>query len=248
MVQAIMGNAAGSAGQQPYLVDGQVVTVQARPYRVVQDNSEGLVLFAPENTPVPRWHIAEQRYLPDIANTRGESLRFLFSKHHFDVTLMFEGNGEPPWFYDALFDGEGLGEGWRERRRLSGATAAAARTQRRRRFRGWYVNMQPPFRRTPFGVDIVDRTLDIVVRPDRSWYWKDEDELAHAVEKGACSPELASRIRQAGEEAVRLIEARASPFDEEWTGWRAPEGWAITEVPDGWQTLPVLLPEHAFGG
>jgi hypothetical protein len=246
MVHAIMGDPAGAG--QPFLVDGQVVTVQARPYRVVKDDNDVTLLFGPEGAPLPRWLISEQRYLADVARSRGESLRFLYPNRSFDVTLMFEGTGEPPWFYDALFNGDGLSAGWRERRALSVGSSAAPPLEKRGRFRGWYVNVQTPFRRTPAGVDIVDRTLDIVVRPDGSWYWKDEDELALAVAKGACSPELASQIRRAGEDAAALIESKASPFDDEWIGWRSPEDWAIDTIPDGWQSLPALLPDDAFRG
>ena len=107
-------------------------------------------------------------------------------------------------------------------------------------FRGWYVNMQTPFIRRPYGFDLADHTLDIIVRPDRSWYWKDEDELAIAVTKGGCSEEYAKQIRDAGEDVVKLIEAGASPFDDEWTSWLPPPGARIEAIPDGWQHATVL--------
>ena len=112
-----------------------------------------------------------------------------------------------------------------------------------RRFRGWYVNMLLPFRRTPAGFDIVDNTLDIVVRPDGTWYWKDEDELALAVDKGACTEAYAAAVRRTGEEVVELIEARRVPFDDTWTGWHADGYTPITEVPEGWQFLTAMLPD-----
>ena len=46
-----------------------------------------------------------------------------------------------------------------------------------RRFAGWYVNLQKPFRRTARGFETMDLMLDLVVEVDRSWWWKDEDEL-----------------------------------------------------------------------
>jgi hypothetical protein len=114
------------------------------------------------------------------------------------------------------------------------------------RFRGWYVNVLAPCLRTEYGFDVVDRTLDLVVRADRSWYWKDEDELDLAVEKQACSRALARTIRQAGQEALSLLLAKLEPFNEQWTDWRAPAGWAIADFPDGWQSLPALIPDGAF--
>ena len=90
MVHATMGNPAGTGGGQPFLVDGNIVTAAARPYRVVQQTEDVLVLFQPEGTAVRRWVIAEQRYVPNVPAIQGETLRFLFPSMHFDVTLMLE--------------------------------------------------------------------------------------------------------------------------------------------------------------
>src|SRR5438046_2771238 len=48
------------------------------------------------------------------------------------------------------------------------------------RFHGWYLNLQTPLRRSSIGFDLWDQVLDVVVRPDRTWSWKDEDEFAEA--------------------------------------------------------------------
>jgi hypothetical protein len=243
MVHAYMGDPAGtSSGGQPFLVGGEVVTVQARPYRVIEDTDDVLALYQPGGTTLPRWQMSEQRYLPDVPPTRAETVRLLFPGKGYDVTLFFETDSEPPWFYDALFDGNGLRDGWRDRRRDAGlGMDPAPRKGRAGVFRGWYVNLQSPFRRTSYGVDVVDQVLDIVVRPDRSWYWKDEDELALAVATGACDQEHADVIRRAGQELPALIEAGEPPFDDSWRNWRPPEGWSIAGVPDGWQFAPALL-------
>jgi hypothetical protein len=172
--------------------------------------------------------------------TPAANLRIFYPGRPYDVTLFFETAGEVPWFYDQLFEGEGMTPGWRERRRLA-EVADAIRTGEPGRFRGWYVNLQSPFRRTSYGLDIADLALDIVVRPDRTWYWKDEDELAMGLAAGACTPEFAGHLRRAGESVITLVEAGASPFDDELTSWHAPEDWAIEEMPDGWQTEPALL-------
>jgi hypothetical protein len=112
------------------------------------------------------------------------------------------------------------------------------------RFRGWFINLQssPVYR--SYGFDAVDHTLDIVVRPDLTWYWKDEDELQTALDKGAITPGQAAEVRAAGEQVVALIEARAMPFDDTWLEWHAnerPDWPAIESFPDGWQTEPALL-------
>ena len=239
IVHAYMGNPALIAGV-PFLKDGRVLTHAARPHRVVEDTPDRLVLYQPAWTPWPRWVIDEGRYLPNSQVSPSANLRVFFPDRPYDVTLFFETSGEVPWFYDQLFDGEGMTPGWRERRRVSEAIDPV-RLGDDGRFRGWYVNLQSPFRRTAYGLDITDLALDIVVRPDRSWYWKDEDELQMALDAGACTPEFASHIRRAGEEVVGLIESRKTPFDDEWTSWRAPDGWAITDTSDGWQNEPALV-------
>ena len=50
----------------------------------------------------------------------------------------------------------------------------------RGRFKEWYVNLERPLRRSRLGFDYLDRELDLLARPDRSWEWLDEDEFAEA--------------------------------------------------------------------
>ena len=50
----------------------------------------------------------------------------------------------------------------------------------------WYVNFEQPLRRTPVGFDTFDEKLDLIVRPDGSYRWKDEDELGRQ-RPSACS-------------------------------------------------------------
>jgi Protein of unknown function (DUF402) len=217
------------------------VTVGARPYRVIKDSEEVTVLFQPEGTPLPRWHLGEQRYLDNPSATQGMTVRLLFASEAYDVTLFFEGTGESPWYYDALFLREGLRAGWRARRSaIVGKDRGTPVIRNPGAFRGWYVNLQATYR-TRYGFDVVDQTLDIVVRPDRTWYWKDGDELELAVAKGACSGAYAAAIRRAGEQVIKLIEAGRSPFDDEWTSWQPPSDWRIFEIPDGWQSQPALI-------
>jgi hypothetical protein len=94
---------------------------------------------------------------------------------------------------------------------------------------GWYVNLQRPFRRTELGFETMDLVLDLIVDPDRSWRWKDEDELETWVARGVCTPELAKRIRAEGESVL----AR-SPWPTGWEEWRPDPSWALPELPEGW--------------
>jgi hypothetical protein len=107
-------------------------------------------------------------------------------------------------------------------------------------FSGWYVNLEAPAVRWDdgevAGVDSVDHDLDIVVRPDRSWQWKDEDEL---VERSAYpehywvdDPEA---VRAEGERVTKLIDAGGFPFDGTWCDFRPDPCWTVPEsFPVGW--------------
>jgi hypothetical protein len=102
-------------------------------------------------------------------------------------------------------------------------------------FAGWYVNLEKPLTRTPIGFDYTDHLLDVLVSPDRSsWRWKDEDELAEAVERGVFSPADAESFRAAGEQAVEHLASGAPPFDRDWSSWRPDPAWSRPELPQGW--------------
>jgi hypothetical protein len=93
-------------------------------------------------------------------------------------------------------------------------------------FLGWYVNIQEPLVRTADGFDHRDLQLDIVVQPDRTWRWKDEDDLARSIETGVISAETAARTRAAAERILPLIEAGAHPFTAEIAAQRPDPSWS----------------------
>jgi hypothetical protein len=94
-------------------------------------------------------------------------------------------------------------------------------------FLGWYVQLQDPLRRTRFGFDTRDHALDVWVEPDGSWEWKDEDELARAVELGLFGPEEASAARATGE---RVVAER--PWPTGWEDWRPDPAWQLPRLPE----------------
>lgn len=98
-------------------------------------------------------------------------------------------------------------------------------------FEGWYVNLQHPLTRTANGFTTVDQFLDIVVQPDLTWEWKDEDELALAVQRGRITPVEAGAVRTEGERVVDGIEARRFPFDGALIDWRPDPAWPTPDVP-----------------
>ena len=57
----------------------------------------------------------------------------------------------------------------------------------------------------------MDQLLDVVIDPDLSWRWKDEDELREAVELGLMSEGRADAVRREAERAIERLEARQCP-------------------------------------
>ena len=100
----------------------------------------------------------------------------------------------------------------------------------------WYVDLQEPFRRAGGGVVTWDQSLDIVVRPDLRWTWKDEDQLARLPALGLATEQETAEIREAGERVVELIESRSRPFSEDWPLWRPDPGWRTPALPGDWAT------------
>jgi hypothetical protein len=99
-------------------------------------------------------------------------------------------------------------------------------------FRGFYVNLQDPLRRTRLGFDTADHVLDLVI-DGTGWRWKDEDELAEAVGAGRFSREEAAALYREGERAIAAYESGAWPFDRDWSGWRADPAWPEPRIADG---------------
>lgn len=101
-------------------------------------------------------------------------------------------------------------------------------------FRGWYVNLQRPFRRSPTGFDTADHVLDLFVDPDLTWCWKDEDELVDAVEVGRFTQTEADELYAEGRRVIARLEARSWPFDAGYEDWRPDPGWQIPVMPANW--------------
>lgn len=99
-------------------------------------------------------------------------------------------------------------------------------------FEGWYVNLQAPFRRSALAFDTRDHALDVVVEPDGSWRWKDEEHLELAVRIGAFTPDDAAEIRAEGERVLA-----AWPFPTGWEGWRPDPEWPIPSLPPDWDRV-----------
>jgi hypothetical protein len=88
-------------------------------------------------------------------------------------------------------------------------------------FAPWYINLESDLVRTERGFEYEEHVLDIVVDRDlSSWRWKDEDELAEAVELGLFTAEQAAEFRAEGERALEWLLSRRPPYDRDWLSWR----------------------------
>ena len=107
-------------------------------------------------------------------------------------------------------------------------------------FLGWYVNLEAPGRRWAGGMDITDHALDIWVEPDRTWAWKDEDELAERTgHPRYWTVEEGEAIRAAGRGVVPAIEAGRFPFDGSLTSFKPDPRWKPTKLPADWDHPPT---------
>jgi hypothetical protein len=107
-----------------------------------------------------------------------------------------------------------------------------------RRFHGWFINLEEPWRRTPMGVDSRDLVLDIVVDEDlATWHWKDADEFYWARDAGLVDGMAARLALEQANAAIRALESRAWPFNADWNAWRPDPGWTAPPLPEGWDRL-----------
>jgi hypothetical protein len=108
-------------------------------------------------------------------------------------------------------------------------------------FKSFYVNLEAPRVRWSGGVDSEDHYLDLVVRADRSWEWRDEDEFAAAQRAGLMSAPRAAAVREAGRQAIDAIQAWGPPFSEGWERWRPDPKWTVPLLPADWDRTPARL-------
>lgn len=99
-------------------------------------------------------------------------------------------------------------------------------------FAHWYVNFQLPLTRTDAGYDTLDLVIDIVVAPDWSWTWKDEEPFRVAIRDGLFGADVEAAVVEEAERVQRMIASRTGPFDQRWLSWTAPRGWAAPVLPE----------------
>ena len=104
-------------------------------------------------------------------------------------------------------------------------------------FNSWYVNFQTPLQRSRLGVASQDCALDIVVRPDMTWEWKDADEFEGLVARGFFKDNEVANVKAEADRMIAKIENRDPPFCDGWVDWRPDTCWPIPHLPDYWSEV-----------
>jgi hypothetical protein len=182
---------------------------QHHPLRVIEDDGERLVGWLPAGTDIINTRLADRRDPRDVP------LHEMFVlpriqlrgrwRHSSTLRLVVESEWSSVWWF---FQPDGT-------------------------FVNWYVNLEIPRGRTEHTTDRSDGALDVVVAPDRSWRWKDEDEADAAVAAGRITAADLTRLRAEGERVIALAEAGAFPFDGTWTDFRPDPDWPAPVLPAG---------------
>lgn len=95
----------------------------------------------------------------------------------------------------------------------------------------YYINIEAPYVRSVDGVETSDLVLDIVAESDRSYRYKDEDELEFAREARLFSDRDVAEIRCAAEAAANDVTTWRFPFDADYQSFQPPPDWSIPSLP-----------------
>ena len=109
--------------------------------------------------------------------------------------------------------------------------------EERDEFLCYYINFQLPFRRVECGVDTLDLDLDLIIRPDFTYKWKDVDDYEKAIEHGVIFPEWMQGIEEAKPEIFEKLEKRQYPFDGSWLNWNPNPSWSPPTLPENWDKI-----------
>jgi len=101
----------------------------------------------------------------------------------------------------------------------------------------YYVNFQLPVSRSSVGFDTLDLDLDIVVKEDLTWQWKDEDDYQLGIKSGGILTEWANRIDKSKNDVLGMIEAACYPFAGDYLNWIPDPSWKKCRFPNGWRVV-----------
>ncbi len=101
-------------------------------------------------------------------------------------------------------------------------------------FTCYYINFQLPYRRSHCGFDTLDLDLDLVIDPQFTWRWKDEDAYREGIQEGGIHEQWVDGIEHAQQEVFDKIHKRCYPLDGSWMHWRPDPSWNPPRLPERW--------------
>src|SRR5687768_15073890 len=101
----------------------------------------------------------------------------------------------------------------------------------------YYINFQLPFQRSHCGIDTLDMDLDLIINPDFSFRWKDEDDYQKAIDHEVIMPEWTQAIEIAKNEIFNKLEKRQYPYDGSWLNWMPDPNWLPPKLPENWDKI-----------
>ena len=101
----------------------------------------------------------------------------------------------------------------------------------------YYINFQLPFQRSHCGIDTLDLDLDLIINPDFSFRWKDEDDYQKAIDHEVIMPEWTQAIEIAKNEIFNKLEKRQYPYDGSWLNWMPDPNWLPPKLPENWDKI-----------
>jgi len=105
------------------------------------------------------------------------------------------------------------------------------------RFECYYINFQLPFHRSHCGIDALDLELDLVIKPDFSYEWKDLDEYQKGIDSGIILREWVQEIESAKSEVLERLTKRSYPFNDAWLDWCPDPSWSAPKLPLDWDKV-----------
>jgi hypothetical protein len=108
-----------------------------------------------------------------------------------------------------------------------------------RRFAGWYLNLEEPFRRTRIGYDTQDLELDVWIPATGRWRFKDEQQLAERILDERYTEAQAAATRALGDELGAMLDRGERWWDDRWTTFDPDPVWRAPAFPPGWEDAPV---------
>ncbi len=104
-------------------------------------------------------------------------------------------------------------------------------------FACYYINFELPFQRSHCGIDTMDLELDLIIEPDMSWKWKDEQDYQKAIDHGIIPAEWLREIETAKGEILEKLAKREYPLNGSWLDWKPATAWAPPELPEHWDEI-----------